>query len=91
VVAKGRDEVALRIREVAAEARVPLLEQPPLARALYFHTAIGEEIPAALYGAVAQVLAFIFRLRARGSSAAVGSALATIAVPEGMDRREEVQ
>jgi len=91
VVAKGQDEVAHWIREVATAARVPLLEQPPLARALYFHTAIGEEIPAALYGAVAQVLAFIFRLRARGATPSSMGALDPVAVPAGMDRREGVE
>lgn len=88
VVAKGREELALRIREVAREAGVPLLEQPPLARALYFHTDIGEEIPAALYGAVAQVLAFIFRVRSGAAMAHEAARLAVVAVPQGMDRPE---
>jgi flagellar biosynthetic protein FlhB len=64
VVAKGVDELATRIREVAAENNVPLLESPPLARALYRHTALGDEIPEALYTAVAEVLAYVFQLRA---------------------------
>jgi flagellar biosynthetic protein FlhB len=63
VVAKGGDEVALRIRELAQEHRVPILDAPPLARALYRHTDIGHEIPAALYEAVALVMAYIFQLR----------------------------
>ena len=63
VVAKGMDAVAARIRELAREAGVPQLEAPPLARALYQHVEIGSEIPAALYTAVAQVLAYIFQLR----------------------------
>lgn len=63
VVAKGADLVAARIREVAAEHKVPLLEAPPLARALFRHTEIGDEIPAALYTAVAEVLAYVFQLR----------------------------
>jgi flagellar biosynthetic protein FlhB len=63
VVAKGIDEVAARIREIAAENKVALLEAPPLARALYKHTEIGEEIPEALYSAVAEVLAYVFQLR----------------------------
>lgn len=66
VVAKGADEVAAKIREIAGENKVPLLEAPPLARALYRHTELGEEIPAALYTAVAEVLAYVFQLRAYG-------------------------
>jgi flagellar biosynthetic protein FlhB len=63
VVAKGADAIAARIRELAAEHRVPLLEAPPLARALYRHTELGDEIPATLYAAVAEVLAYVFQLR----------------------------
>ncbi len=63
VVAKGRDEVAAKIREIAAENKVALLEAPALARALYKHTEIGDEIPEALYAAVAEVLAYVFQLR----------------------------
>ncbi|MBC3935054.1 flagellar type III secretion system protein FlhB [Undibacterium sp. CY7W] len=63
VVAKGADAVAAKIREIAAENKVPLLEAPPLARALYKHTELGDEIPEALYGAVAEVLAYVFQLR----------------------------
>lgn len=63
VVAKGADLVAARIRELAIECGVPLLEAPPLARALYANVEIDREIPAALYGAVAQVLAYVFQLR----------------------------
>ncbi|MGB6055815.1 MAG: flagellar biosynthesis protein FlhB [Burkholderiaceae bacterium] len=64
VVAKGADEVAAKIRELAAEHNVPLLEAPPLARALHRHTEIGDQIPEALYTAVAEVLAYVFQLRA---------------------------
>lgn len=91
VVAKGRNEIALRIREVAVEARVPLLEQPPLARALYFHTPIGAEIPASLYAAVAQILAFVFQLKVRGMGPRVARQLPQVAVPPGMDREEIVE
>jgi flagellar biosynthetic protein FlhB len=62
VVAKGRGEVALRIREIAAQAKVPLLEAPPLARALYRHAELGDEVPGALYTAVAEVLAYVYQL-----------------------------
>lgn len=64
VVAKGADEVAAKIRELARENKVALLEAPALARALHQHTDIGDEIPEALYSAVAEVLAYVFQLRA---------------------------
>ena len=63
VVAKGMHLTAARIREIAAEYNVPILEAPPLARALYKHTEIGAAIPEALYTAVAEVLAYIYQLR----------------------------
>ncbi|ULQ45653.1 flagellar type III secretion system protein FlhB [Flagellatimonas centrodinii] len=63
VVAKGADEVATAIRERAAEARVLLLEAPPLARALFRSGTVGQEIPAVLYVAVAQVLTWAYRIR----------------------------
>lgn len=63
VVAKGADEVAAKIRELAKEHQVPLLEAPPLARALFKHTELGDEIPEGLYAAVAEVLAYVFQLR----------------------------
>jgi flagellar biosynthetic protein FlhB len=66
VVAKGTDEVAARIREIAKENKVTLLEAPALARALYKHTDIDDEIPEALYSAVAEVLAYVYQLRAYG-------------------------
>jgi flagellar biosynthetic protein FlhB len=64
VIAKGSGLVAARIRELAVEHDVPLLSAPPLARALHKHVEIGSEIPAALYTAVAEVLAWVFQLRA---------------------------
>jgi len=63
VVAKGTDLVALRIREIAAEHKVAILEAPPLTRALYRHTRLGDEIPAGLYTAVAEVLAWVYQLK----------------------------
>ncbi len=63
VVAKGVDIIAMQIRTIAREHEVPILQAPPLARALHHTTEIDEEIPAALYLAVAQVLAYIFKLR----------------------------
>ncbi len=64
VVAKGADLLALRIRDIARDAKVPVLQAPPLARALYAHAEIDREIPAALFSAVAQVLAHVYQLRA---------------------------
>lgn len=63
VLAKGSGLVAARIRMVAEENKVPMLSAPPLARALYQHVDIGSEIPAELYKAVAEVLAWVFQLR----------------------------
>jgi flagellar biosynthetic protein FlhB len=63
VVAKGSDLLALRIREIARENHVPILEAPPLARALHEHTELGESIPEALYTAVAEVLAYVYQLK----------------------------
>jgi flagellar biosynthetic protein FlhB len=66
VVAKGADEIAAKLREVAAEARVPLVQDIPLARALHASCDIGQEVPAQLFTAVARVLAFVMHLTARG-------------------------
>jgi flagellar biosynthetic protein FlhB len=66
VVARGAGEVARRIRESAAEHRVPLVRDVPLARALYTSTTVGQEIPPELYAAVAQVLAFLISRRSQG-------------------------
>jgi flagellar biosynthetic protein FlhB len=63
VLAKGADLVAAKIRELGAEHKIPILEAPPLARALYRHTEIGQQIPEALYAAVAEVLAYVYQLR----------------------------
>ncbi|HSI59044.1 MAG TPA: flagellar biosynthesis protein FlhB [Ideonella sp.] len=63
VVAKGADLLALRIRDIARESKVPVLQAPPLARALYTHCELDGEVPAALFAAVAQVLAWVYQLR----------------------------
>jgi flagellar biosynthetic protein FlhB len=63
VVAKGADAVAARIREVAAEHRVPIFEAPPLARALFRSVDLNGEVPARLYVAVAQVLTYVYQLK----------------------------
>jgi flagellar biosynthesis protein FlhB len=62
VVAKGKNYLALRIRQKALEHQIPLIENPPLAQALYKSVDVGQEIPAQFYRAVAEVLAYIFRL-----------------------------
>jgi flagellar biosynthetic protein FlhB len=66
VVAKGADLLAARIRGIAEQHHVPILEAAPLARALYTHTELGEQIPEKLYTAVAEVLAYVFQLRSVG-------------------------
>ena len=62
VVAKGKNYLALRIRQKAVEHQVPIIENPPLAQALYKSVEVGQEIPAHLYRAVAEILAYIFKL-----------------------------
>lgn len=64
VVAKGADLIALKIRDLAKDSKVPVLQAPVLARALYAHTELDREIPQALFAAVAQVLAYVYQLRA---------------------------
>lgn len=86
VVAKGQGLVAARIREIAAAHAVPLLEAPPLARALHRHVDIDGDVPQALYVAVAQVLAWVYQLRAaRSAGASAPPTPAAIVVPAGMD------
>lgn len=86
VVAKGMDNIALRIREIASAHDVPLLEAPAVARALHRHAEIDAEIPQALYTVVAQVLAYVYQVRifrrqgGRAPVAPVG-----LAVPDGFD------
>jgi flagellar biosynthetic protein FlhB len=89
VVAKGADLLALKIRDLAREARVPVLQAPPLARALWAHCEVEQEVPAALFAAVAQVLAHVYRLRDELGRGRVGDfderALPPLAVPPGLD------
>jgi flagellar biosynthetic protein FlhB len=88
VVAKGMNLIAGRIREIAAENQVPQLEAPPLARALYRHAEVGDQIPASLFAAVAEVMAWVYQMNEFAANAA-GTLLPTppalIAVPEGLD------
>jgi flagellar biosynthetic protein FlhB len=65
LTAKGYDEVALHIREIAKEAKIPLVENRVLARAIASRVRVGKAIPVDLYAAVAEVLAFVYRLRAQ--------------------------
>ncbi|NUB29763.1 flagellar biosynthesis protein FlhB, partial [Azospirillum brasilense] len=65
VVAKGADAVAFKIREIAEENGVPVMENPPLARALYAACDIDEEVPSEHYRAVAEVITYVFKLKGR--------------------------
>ena len=65
VIAKGADHLALRMRTVARENNVPILERPELARDLYANVEIGDDIPERFYKAIAEILAFVYRLRKR--------------------------
>lgn len=86
VVAKGRGELALKIRELAKEHGVPMLEAPPLARALYKHCELEQSIPAALYTAVAEVMAYVYQLDAWMKSGGLPPVAPTaLPVPAGMD------
>ena len=88
VVAKGMNLIAERIRELALENQVPLLEAPPLARALHRHAEAGDAIPAALYTAVAEVMAWVFQMDAYAKDMvdeAPPVAPRDIAVPAGLD------
>ncbi len=86
VVAKGADLMAMKIRDIAKSSQVPVLQAPVLARALYAHAEVDREIPAALFSAVAQVLAYVYQLRASltGRVAAPG-ALPELNVPAELD------
>lgn len=66
VVAKGADLIALQIRNVASLHNVPIVTAPPLARAVYFSTDLNKEVPAGLYLAVAQILAYVYQLKNAG-------------------------
>lgn len=89
VVAKGHHLLAGKIREVAMEAGVPILEAPPLARALYKHAELGAEIPWQLYEAVALVLAWVMQLRMARAGAPVPRPPQHLPVPPEMSVDEE--
>jgi flagellar biosynthetic protein FlhB len=82
VVAKGADLVAQRIRQIATEHGVPLVEAPPLARTLHAGCEIGDEIPARLYAVVAQVLTYVYQLRTARRAGASAPSAPRFEVPE---------
>ncbi|WP_175913523.1 flagellar biosynthesis protein FlhB [Burkholderia metallica] len=91
VVAKGVNLVAARIRELAAEHNVPLLEAPPLARALYHNVELEREIPGSLYSAVAEVLAWVYQLkRFRSEGGAFPAVPVDLDVPAELDKGASV-
>lgn len=91
VVAKGVNLVAARIRELAAEHNVPLLEAPPLARALYHNVELEREIPGSLYSAVAEVLAWVYQLkRFRSEGGAFPAMPVDLEVPAELDKGASV-
>jgi flagellar biosynthetic protein FlhB len=86
VVAKGADLLAMTIRDTARQASVPVLQAPALARALYAHAELDREIPAALFAAVAQVLAYVYQLRAAmAGRGAMPAGVPDVAVPPELD------
>jgi flagellar biosynthetic protein FlhB len=86
VVAKGADLLAMKIRDLAKDSKVPVLQAPVLARALYAHAELDREIPAALFAAVAQVLAYVYQLRAAlAGQVAMPAAMPELNVPAELD------
>ncbi len=86
VIAKGADLLAMAIRDLAKDSNVPVLQAPVLARALYAHAELDREIPAALFAAVAQVLAYVYQLRAAlAGQVPMPNALPELNVPEELD------
>ena len=85
VVAKGTDLLALKIRDIATEHRVPVLQAPPLARALYAHIELDQDVPTVLFGAVAQVLAWVYQLRHAATPAAAALPAPQPVVPPELD------
>jgi flagellar biosynthesis protein FlhB len=90
VIAKGKDLIAAKIREIAKENKIVIFSAPPLARALYRSTDLNQQIPENLFVAVAQVLAYIFQLRqAAHSSRVIPHPPTNIPVPEEYTRKEQ--
>ena len=74
VVAKGADFLAFRIREIAVEHGIPIIERPPLARALYRLCEVGQEIPEQFYSVVAEILAYVYELSGKAKRKEYASA-----------------
>lgn len=92
VVAKGAHLLAQRIREIGEQHHVPVLEAPPLARALYHHTELGDEIPETLYTTVAELLAYVFQLRRYHEVGGVmPAAPERLPVPENLDPEASIK
>ena len=87
VIAKGKDHLALLIKERALENRVPIVRDPPLARVLYVSTDIDDQIPPVLYKAVAKLLAFVFRLSAFAKAQEVSHVTPSSEVPQDLLER----
>ena len=85
VVAKGADLLAMKIRDLATESKVPVLQSPVLARALYAHAEIDREIPVELFSAVAQVLAYVYQLKAAIKNRSAKPAMPNPPVPAELD------
>ena len=86
ILAKGSDAVALRIREIAREHEILMVESPKLARALYAHTEVEQEIPEALYLAVAEILAYVFQVRSfNGRDGEYPTMPQSVEVPDELD------
>ncbi len=88
VVAKGQDLVAAKIRSLAYSNNVPLVEAPPLSRALYYSTELNGEVPAGLYLAVAQVLAYVYQLRQKQSRFDERLTMDDLPIPDDLKRDE---
>lgn len=90
MLAKGVDFMAMKIREIADAHDIPQVQAPPLARAIYFNTEVGDEIPEDLYVAVAQVLAYVYQLeRYRRGQLAQAPSLGNVDVPSVLDPESE--
>lgn len=88
LLAKGGDQIALKIREIAKANDVEIVEAPPLARAVYYHSEIGQEIPSGLYMAVAQILAYVFQLKQFRRRASARPTMPDFPIPDDLRRDE---
>lgn len=82
VLAKGSDFIALKIREVGNHYDIPVIQSPPLTRAVFHHTKIGEEIPQGLFKVVAQLLAYVYQLRNARYGAPIPEKMPVLDIPE---------